>query len=87
MRPGLTLMTVEVEIEEEGEIDAAEGVTNKAIKYISILSSCFRMKSCKTNLVILNIIRPQYCRLDVHIASKDPPIDPSTSISIRNHRL
>ena len=44
MRLGLTLTTVEVEIEEqreieeereideEGEIDAAEGVTNKAIR-------------------------------------------------------
>jgi hypothetical protein len=51
MRLGLTLTTVEVEIEEV-EIDAAEGVTNKAIRYISILSSCFRMKNCKTNLVI-----------------------------------
>jgi hypothetical protein len=29
MRLDLTQMTVEVEIEEEGEIDAAEGVTNK----------------------------------------------------------
>ena len=32
MRLGLTLTTVEVEIEEEREIDAAEGVTNKAIR-------------------------------------------------------
>jgi len=32
MRLGLPLTTVEVEIEEEGEIDAAEGVTNKAIR-------------------------------------------------------
>jgi hypothetical protein len=32
MRLGLTLKTVEVEIEEEAEIDAAEGVTNKAIR-------------------------------------------------------
>jgi RNA recognition motif-containing protein len=35
-----------------GEIDAAVGGTNKSIRYVSILSSCFRMKSCKTNLVI-----------------------------------
>ena len=32
MRLVLTLTTVEVEIEEEREIDAAEGVTNKAIR-------------------------------------------------------
>jgi hypothetical protein len=32
MRLGLALTTVEVEIEEEGEIGAAEGVTNKAIR-------------------------------------------------------
>jgi hypothetical protein len=32
MRLGLALTTVEVEIEEEAEIDAAEGVINKAIK-------------------------------------------------------
>jgi hypothetical protein len=31
MRLGLALTTVEVEIGEEGEIDAAEGVTNKTI--------------------------------------------------------
>jgi hypothetical protein len=31
MRLGLTLPTAVVEIEEEGEIDAAEGVTNTAI--------------------------------------------------------
>jgi hypothetical protein len=30
MRLGLALTTVEVKIEEEGEIDAAEGVTNMA---------------------------------------------------------
>jgi hypothetical protein len=29
MRLGLALMTVEIEIGEEGEIDAAEGVTSK----------------------------------------------------------
>ncbi len=52
MRLGLTLATVAVEIEEEGEIDAEVGGTNKSIRYGSILSSCFRMKSCKTNLVI-----------------------------------
>jgi hypothetical protein len=32
MRLGLTLTTAAVEIEEEGEIDAAEGVTNKVIR-------------------------------------------------------
>jgi hypothetical protein len=32
MRLGLTLTTVEVEIEEEGEIDAAEAVIKKAIR-------------------------------------------------------
>jgi hypothetical protein len=32
MRLGLALTTVAVEIEEEGTIDAAEGVTNKAIR-------------------------------------------------------
>jgi hypothetical protein len=32
MRLGLTLTTVAVEIEEAMEIDAAEGVTNKAIR-------------------------------------------------------
>jgi hypothetical protein len=32
MRLGLALTTVAVEIEEEGAIDAAEGVTNKAIR-------------------------------------------------------
>jgi hypothetical protein len=32
MRLGPALTTVEVEIEEEGEIGAAEGVTNKAIR-------------------------------------------------------
>ena len=32
MRLGLTLSTAVVKIEEEGEIDAAEGVTNKAIE-------------------------------------------------------
>jgi len=32
MRLGLALMTVEVEIEEEGEIDAAEGVTSKTAR-------------------------------------------------------
>jgi hypothetical protein len=32
MRLGLALTTVEGGIEEEGEIDAAEGVTNKTIR-------------------------------------------------------
>jgi hypothetical protein len=32
MRLGIALLTVEVRIEEEGEIDAAEGVTNKTIR-------------------------------------------------------
>ena len=32
MRLGLTLTTVAVEIEEAREIDATEGVTNKAIR-------------------------------------------------------
>jgi hypothetical protein len=32
MRIGQTLTTVEVEIEEQGKIDAAKGVTNKAIR-------------------------------------------------------
>ena len=42
MRLGLTLTTVAVEIEEameidaEGEIDAAESVTNKAIRNVSM---------------------------------------------------
>jgi hypothetical protein len=32
MKLALSLTTAEEEIEEEGEIDAAEGVTNKAIR-------------------------------------------------------
>ena len=34
MRLGLALTIVEVEIGEEGEIDAAEGVTNKTISCV-----------------------------------------------------
>jgi hypothetical protein len=32
IKPALSLTTAEVETEEEGAIDAAEGVTNKAIR-------------------------------------------------------
>ena len=37
-----------------------------------ILSNCFRMKRCKTNLVVLNIFKPQNC-IYLHISTFGSP--------------
>jgi hypothetical protein len=45
MRLGLALTTVEVEIEEEGEIDAAEGVTNMAKIKKALLANLYAIRA------------------------------------------